>query len=240
MEYQKEHNKTFSYMVYALSSLVFIASLLAGNSTILIFSSALLAASVLILHSGHLINSILIKKSGVVVISGNYCLSNNLRSICRQQGSLFKSLSIALLIPQPGQQIRRDSIKELVESLSEQFEFSIEIAEANTGKITESLMTRLRMKEIAFSRISNASSPKAALLKRQIELMGNDIRAIEAMGKSFKSVMRIKAISFSADKAEAESTSSKNIEMLASKFSASTGMDCHVLVGERLLEEGGV
>jgi hypothetical protein len=70
--------------------------------------------------------------------------------------------------------------------------------------------------------------------------MGNDIRAIEAMGKSFKSVMRIKAISFSADKAEAESTSSKNIELLASKFSASTGMDCHVLVGERLLEEGGV
>ena len=160
----------------------------------------------------------MIKRSKVIVVSGNYRISHNLSSISRREGELFRSVSMALLKPRAGSEVKSHSLKDLLDSLNEHFEFSVELAEADKAKILENLRTKLRMKEIALSRMGDKSQGKAGFLRRQIDLINGDISSLASGGKSFQFVIRIKSICTSDDQNDAESYSARSIEILASKF----------------------
>ena len=127
-------NKNIFYMAYALSGAIFIAALIFSNTLILIAASSMLLLAALSLHSGHIINNILIKRSNIVMVSGNYRISQNLNSISRREGESFRSISIALLKPRSGSEVKSNSLKDLLDSLNEHFEFSVELAEAGSMK----------------------------------------------------------------------------------------------------------
>ncbi|MHB1829804.1 MAG: hypothetical protein ACYCO0_00220 [Candidatus Micrarchaeaceae archaeon] len=236
----KETNKTLFYFVYAMSIAIFMVSLMSANGAILIISSIILLSSVILLHSGHIINNILIKKSKIIEISGNYRLSQNLSSISKNENGLFKSISIALISPRQNSPIKGDSVRDLIDSLTEQFEFSIELLEVDKTKILENLKTKLRMKEIALSRADGSAYDKTNALRRQIDLINGDISSLVSVGKSFQFAIKLMSICVSESQSEAESSSSKNIEIIANKFSAALGIDHEILSGERLLFYSGV
>ena len=223
-----------------MSIATFIASLISANAAVLAISSMILLSSVILLHSGHIINNILVKKSKIIEISGNYRLSQNLNSISRNENGLFKSMSMALLWPRQSSQIKGDSVRDLLDSLTEHFAFSIELLEVDKTKILENLKTKLRMKEIALSRIDASAHDKANALRRQIDLINGDISNLASAGKSFQFAIKLMSICVSESQAEAESSSSKNIEIIANKFSAALGIDHEILSGERLLVYSGV
>ena len=240
MSLANQGNKNDFYMVYVLSAAIFIAALVISNTAILFASSLVLLFAVLMMHSGHIINNLMIKKSKIIVMSGNYRISQNLSSISRKEGELFRSVSIALLKPRAGSEAKSHSLKDLLDSMNEHFEFSVELAEADKTKILENLRTKLRMKEIALSRIGERPQDKANFLRRQIDLINGDISSLASGGKSFQFVIRIKSICTSDDQDDAESYSARSIEILANKFSASLGLDYDILHGETLLNYSGV
>ncbi len=240
MQTANQDNKNNFYMAYALSAAIFITALILSNPAILLASALLLLFAVIMLHSGHIINNLLIKRSKIVMLSGNYRISTNLVSISRKEGELFRAISIALLKPRAGSEVKSHSLKDLLDSLNERFEFSVELSEADKTKILDNLRAKLRMKEIALSRIGEKSYDKASFLKRQIDLINGDISSLASSGKSFQFVIRIKSISTSDDQNDAEAYSAKNIEILANKFSASLGLDYDILRGEALLDYSGV
>ncbi len=237
--YGKDNRQQF-YMVYTLSLAIFVASVIFLPHAFALAGAALLVAAVAVLHSGDAIRGMLIKNSIIEVVSGNYKISPNLLSISRQEGESFKSMSIAMLTARQGQGINGKPLKELMDSISERFEFSIELAAADKTKILDNLRTKMRIKEIHLSRLAGRSADKAAALSRQIDLINGDITALSSSGSSFEFVMLVKSIAVSGNRIEAESASARGIEVLAAKFSAALGVDYEVLSGERLLCYSGV
>ncbi len=227
------------YIVYVTSAVLFISSIAMLNGIALMLSSIALLTSVVFLHSGQIVNNLLIKRSAIVEVSGNYRLSSNTYSISRDEGNGYKSISIATVKP-VSPNLNRNALNDLINSLNEQFEFSIELMEVDKSKILENLRTRLRVKEIALSRINPESHAKVNSIRRQLEVINGDIESLASSGKSFQYEIKLKSIYFSMDRSEAELYSYKNIESLSSKFSAALGVDCEILSGERLLQMSGV
>lgn len=239
MMYGKD-NRTSFYMVYALSAVVLTASFLLRSGLLLLISALMLITAVLLLHLGEALKGILIKRCVVEVVSGNYKISQNLHSISKSEGDLFKSVSIALLTPRPGAVMNGKPLRELLDSISERFEFSIELAQADKSKILEGLRTKMRMKEISLSRTDARAPDKSAVIKRQIDLINGDIAALSSSGNSFRFVILVKSIAASASRLDAEAISARSIDVLAGKFSAALGVDYEILQGERLLSYSGV
>ena len=237
--YGKDNTNSF-YMVYAMSIAILAASIGMHFGYLAIASAIILAAAVVILHSGGALRAILVRNAIVEVISGNYRLSANLAAISRQEGECFKSISIAMLIPRQGASINGKPLRELMDSINERFEFSIELADADKTKMIEGLRTKMRMKEIALSRIASSSPDKSAVLRRQIDLINGDIASLSSSGSSFKFAILVKSIALYANRIEAEAASARQIEALAGKFSAALGVDHEILLGDRLLAYGGV
>jgi hypothetical protein len=237
---QQHGNSHSFYLAYALSAAIFAASLVLSNTMLLALSSIILIASIALLNSGHLISNLLIKKSSVIIVSGNYAIARSLGSISRKDGDGFTSISMALLKPRQGTAFKSTALKDLLDGISEHFEFSLELEEADKSRMIENLRTKMRMKEIALSRIGERHRDKANLLRRQIDLLNDDISGLASSGKSFQFAIKLKSICSSPDRDEAESASYKHIGILANKFSAALGVDHEVLTGETLLHASGV
>jgi hypothetical protein len=235
-----ENNKHQFYLVYALAAGTLIAAIVSSNTIVIAFSAVSVFAATLLLNSGHIVNDFLIKRLGVVVVSGKYSLGHDLHTLCKQEGSVYKAISVAILIPRNNAVISNSALKDLIDSIHDPFEFSIELSEVDKTRMMENLRTRLRMKEIMLSRTGSSSYDKVNGLKRQIDMINGDISNLSNSMQSFEFVVRIKSICTSADEYEARSTSSRNIELLANKFSAAIAVDYDLLTGEKLVAYAGI
>ncbi len=226
------------YMAYGLAAAVLASGLALSSPYIAILSAPILLIAVILLHSGHIVNNLLLKRSLIVETSGNYRLGRNPNSISKRHLNSYVSVSMALLRPRSNQ-INAASLSELLDSINEHFEFSVELAEVDKGKIIEGLRTRLRMREIALTRANQKSYDRVNAIKRQIDIINGEISNLASGGKSFQFEIKLKSICASDDRSEAELYSSRCIEALASKFSAALGLDFQILSGERLLAYSG-
>jgi len=234
-----ESNKNHFYYVYGLAVATLVTALLLSNPVAIVLSAMILLISVILLNSSHIINSMLIKRSKIIEIAGAYKLSSNLNAVSARHGSSFRSISVAFLHPRPNYTIKNEAVKDLLDSICEHFEFSIELVEVNKAQIIENLKTRLRLKEISLSRMDSKHYDKINAIKRQIDLINGDINSMLSGGKSFQFAIKIKSIYTSENENEAEFYSARNIEILGNKFSAALGLDNEILKGERLLQEFG-
>jgi hypothetical protein len=234
MEQNTLDNKFYYYLFYALSATIAILSIISYNEYLIILSSLLLLTAAILLHSGHIVNNALIKRSKIIEINNGYRLNQNLTSASKRIGKTYVSIAIAIIRPRSGFNYKSEAMKELLESVKEPFELSISLSEVDKKRIIDSLETKRRVKEIAMSRLKSNSYDKINNLKRHIELIDNEMANISAGGKSFDVSIRLTAISKSDSAYESELSASKNIEMLANKFSASMGVDYEIVKGEEL------
>ena len=240
MTLYNETNKHQFYFVYALAAGTLIASMVSSNAIVIALSSVLLLAAAVLLNSGHIVNDFLIKRLGVVVVSGKYSLGHDLHTLCKKEGSVYKAISVAILTPRNNAIINHSALKDLIDSIHDPFEFSIELSEVDKTRMVESLRTRLRMKEIMLSRTSSSSYDKVNGLKRQIDIINGDITNLSSSAQSFEFIIRIKSICTSTDEYDARSISARNMESLANKFSAVIAVDYELLTGEKLVAYAGV
>ena len=235
-----KQNKTIFYLVYSASVGILAVAVLSSSPAIVAVSAVSMVIAVALLHYGHMLNGVILRKTGVVEVCGRYQLSQDMHAISRKEGEMFRSISVATLRLREGSAINTSSIKDLLDSISEQFEFSVELAEIDKERLIENLRTKLRLKEIALSRASSGPYDRANWLRRQIDVMRSDLSSLSNSGKSFEYVIRIKAICTLEDETEAKMYSARSIHALASKFSLALSADYEILHGEKLLECAGV
>ena len=233
-------DKTAFYMVYSLAVAVLVLSVLSSNSALVAISALSIVLAVALLHSGHILNAILVRRTGVVEVSGRYQLGQDMHSVSCREGELFKAVSVAILHLRDRSSINQALMKDLLDSIDEPFEFSIEMAEINKERLIENLRTKLRIKEIALSRTKTGQYDRSNWLRRQIDVINSDIASLSAGGKSFEYLIRLRSICVMPDEAEAKMYSARNIQGLASKFSVALSADYEILYGEGLLEHSGV
>lgn len=228
-------NKVMYSLFYLLSASIIVISIFSYNAYLIIGSSLILLIAALLLHSGHLLNNLIIKRSKIIEIHNGYRLNSNLISASKRVGKSYMSFSVAILRPRPGFAYKNESMKDLIESIKDPFEFSISLNEIDKKRLLDSLETKRRVKEIMLSRLKPNSYDKINNLRRQIEIIDDEISNIANSGKSFDVSIRLKAFSLSESEHESAYLSSKNIELLANKFSSSINVDYEVVKGEALL-----
>ena len=235
MQLLQEENVQYFYYVYGLAALIFLSAILLSNTLLVLACAILLFLSVVLLHAWNIINNVLIKKSNIIQMSGQYKISQNLNSLSKRTSNGYRSISISILKMPRSAIVKTEPLKELIDSINEQFEFSIELASADKSKMVENLKTKLRTKEIALARMNAKPYDKVESLKRQIEIISGDIHNLVSGGRPFHFILRLKSISISNDLYQAEADSYKSIENLSNKFSATLGIDYEILSGEKLL-----
>ncbi len=235
MEEASLYNKMQYYLFYGLAVILVLLSIVSYNIWVVLLALLCSLISVILLHSGHILNNLLIKKSKVIEVKNGYKLSQNLISASKRHGKSYHAVAIANLIQRNNFNYKSDSMKELIESTKEPFEFTLSLTEVDKKRMLESLETKRRVKEIALSRLKPNSYDKVNNIRRQIEAVDNEITNLKSSGKSFDVEIQLKAISNSENEYEAEIDAAKSIEILANKFSSSIGVDYEILKGEELM-----
>ena len=69
-----------------------------------------------------------------------------------KKGLHFSAVSAAILRDFPSKEISRDNIERIISSSNSPFRFVVQVEKLNTGKITDDLKTKRRMKEIELSK----------------------------------------------------------------------------------------
>lgn len=230
------YNKLYFWLFYALAAALALLSIASYSVYLVILSLLMLLLAALCLHCGHIINNLVIKKSKIIEISNGYKLSQNLVSASKRSSGYYDSVAVAILRPRVGFNYNSEKMKELLESVKEPLEFSISINEIDRKRISDSLETKRRMKEIAISRLKPNSYDKINNIRRQIEIIDGEIANIIGAGKSFDVSIKLKTFYRSESEYDAELTAAKNIESLANKFSASIGVDYEIMRGESLFD----
>ncbi|MGC8479384.1 MAG: hypothetical protein ACP5M9_01815 [Candidatus Micrarchaeia archaeon] len=229
------NKKLYFYGLYATSIIFLLISLFTGYLYIIIISSLFLLLSILYLHSGHIINNLLIKKSMIIEIANNYVLSQNLLSVVKKDNDFYKGVSVASIRQNGQANISSESIKSLIESIHEPFEFSIFCSEIDKKRIIEPLETKKKMKEIQLTKIKDGKYDKISALRREIDIITGEIENIRLSGKAYDVLLLIKAFGSSDSESEASSQSLKTLYRVADSFSAALKLDYEVLSGETLL-----
>ncbi len=228
-------NRLYSYLFYAVGVLCLVCAAFFSNLYLIALTSVLLLFSALYMNSGHIINNILIRRSNIIEIYNGYKLSNGLDSAVKKIGNEYFAVSVALLMIEKANGASHETIRSLVESIHEPFEFGILLKEADRKRLLEGIEVKRRMKEISLSRIDPKQQDKINALRREIDILGVEIENITKSGKALDVIVKLSSFAKSEVEAEASRESAASIRHIADAFSASLGMDYEILRGEELL-----
>ena len=137
-------NKVYSYFFYATCVLLLIASVFFFNLIIFLISLICMLLAGVFFSSGHIINNFLLKRSKIIEIYNNYTLNSDLLSASKRAGNGYQAVSIAILKLNKSMQNRTDSVKKILENITEPFEFSIDASEVDKKAVVELLETKRR------------------------------------------------------------------------------------------------
>jgi hypothetical protein len=235
MEEAEFGNKLYAYLIYIASALAISFSLVFGSLPAAAFASILIFASVIYLNAGNLINTIILKKSRILVFSNGYELSENGMSAFKKVGKEYLSMSIAMLIVNNPVSNAHDAFESLLERIKDPFEFSIEVREISKKNIVENLETRRRMKEIELSNSDKSDYKSITKIKREIALIENEIKSLSSGNRPLSVFFKVKAISKSYSASSAASDSARNAEHIASLFASIFNVSYSMLKGEELI-----
>lgn len=227
--------KIFAYMLYAAGVCAVILSAISSSPWLALLSAALLLASVVCFHSGHLINTILIRRSGVIIMSNGYRLSGTMHSLAKSERGRYKAVSVAVIRASSRVSDQGRLFAEIIEKYRLPFEFSIALTPVDRKKVVEDLQTRLQTKEILLSHTDSSDYAKANSIKREMELISNDLSAISGGNPPMEAVCRVRSFAFEDTEAEASRSSLRHLEQLCLMFSSHFGSSYTILSGEDLI-----
>lgn len=229
----------FSYAFYIAAAAMALASTTFRSLGGLVMSCALLLVSAVYFKSGHIVNNLLVRKSKIIEMGGGMKLNGNLASLTRRSGPAFESISMALLRFDGAVDSSADTMRSLLESIREPFEFSFSAVQVDKARLLDALDARRRMREISLSRVSPQKYARANQLKREIQLIESEMNAIRASGKAFDTRIRLKAMATAESEPEAARRSLRSLERICDAFIAATRLNYEIIKGEDLLRLAG-
>jgi hypothetical protein len=228
--------KNVIYVILAIAAISSISSVLSLNFYLILFS---VSASILLFFLYQLwdiFEAVIIKKTGVVQMVGDYELEADRVAAIRKKGSNFTAVSAAVLRDFPSKEINRENIERIISSSNSPFRFVVQVEKLNTNKITDDLKTKRRTKELELSKAKTGKgADPSRVIEREIELIESEIRSISSGAVALKTSIYLMSAASSESRFAAQERALSQIRELAGEFSAVLGAGFEVLAGADLV-----
>ncbi len=225
-----------AYVIIAIAVVASLASILSLNLYLTILSISVSLSLFFLYKLWDIFESLIIKKTGVVQIIGDYELEADRVSAIRKKGLLFSAVSAAALRSFPTKEINRENIERIISSSNSPFRFVVQVERLNTGKITDDLKTRRRMKELELSKTrAKKGTDSSKVVEREIELIESEIKSIGTGAVPLKTNIYLMTFASSESRFAAQERALSQIKEISGEFSAVLGAGFEVLSGTDLI-----
>jgi hypothetical protein len=224
------------YALIGVAAISSIASVLSLNLYLIIFSVSATIFLFFLYKLWDVFEAIVIKRTGVVQIVGDYELEADRFSAIRKKGLHFSAVSAAILRDFPSKEISRENIERIISSSNSPFRFVVQVEKLNTGKITDDLKTKRRMKELELSKSkAKKGADSGKVLEREIELIESEIKSINSGAVPLKTSIYVTSVGSSESRFAAQEKALSQIKEIAGEFSAVLGAGFEVISGTELI-----
>lgn len=230
--------KSIIYILIAIALIPSVASLILLNPYLIILSVSAALSLFFMYNLWDILESLIIKRTGIVQLVGDYELEGERVSAVRKTGGSYWAISAALLTDLPSKEMDRESIERIISSSNSTFRFVLQVAKLNTRKISDDLKTKRRMKELELSKASSSRKNGADITKvveRELELVESEIKALGSGAVPLKTSIYLVSFAESESKFVAEERALSQVRALAGEFSAVLGAGFEVLSGSKLI-----
>jgi hypothetical protein len=224
------------YCILGLAVLTTAASIASLNIYMIVISIAITSSLFFLYKLWDVFEAVIIKRSGVVQVVGDYELEADRVSAVKKRGQQFSALCAATLRDFPTKEISRENIERIISSSNSPFRFVVQVEKLNTGKITHDLKTKRRMKELELSKVNaKKGSDSGKVVEREIELLESEIKSISSGAVPLKTQIYIMSFASSESKFSAQERALSQIKEISGEFSAVLGAGFEVLAGPELI-----
>jgi len=228
--------KIVFYALIAVSVISSIASVLTLNFYLIILSVSATVSLFFLYQLWDILEAVVIKKTGIVQTVGDYELEADRFSAIRKKGLHFSAISAAVLREFPSKEISRESMERIISSSNSPFRFVVQVEKLNTGKITDDLKTKRRMKELELSRAKGKKvGDSAKVVEREIELIESEIKSLGSGAVPLRTSIYLMSVGSSESRFAAQETALSQIREIAGAFSAVLGAGFEVISGADLI-----
>jgi len=229
-------SKAVIYAIIFAAVMASIASILSFNAYLIIFSASSALGLFFLYQLWDVFEALIIKKTGVVQILGDYELEAERVSAVRKSGSHFSAVSAAILRDPPTKEISRENIERIISSSNSPFRFVMQVEKLNQRKISDDLKTKRRLKELELSKTcAKKGSDVTKVVEREIELIETELKSINSGAMPLKTDIYILSFAISESKFAAQERAFAQAKELAGEFSAVLGAGFEVLSGTELI-----
>ena len=186
----------------------------------------------------YVIEPLILKKTNIIQVIGDYELSGSRNSALRSTTKCFCATAAAALDP-PKTDIERDRIEEVISHTNVPFKFILQLERLDSKRICERLQTKRAMKEIALSKLNGGESTRNAqkirALKREIEQLEQDIDAISSGSSPVRLAQYILCSAYAENRYLAEEKARLQLRDISGQFGALIGSQPRALEGSELI-----
>lgn len=228
--------KTVFYVLIAAAIILSIASILTLRPYLIVFSISAVIILFFLYQLWDVFEAIVIKRTGVIQMIGDYELEAERFSAVRKKGLHFSAVSAAILRNFPSKEINRENIERIISSSNSPFRFVVQVERLNTSRMTDDLKTKRRMKELELSKArAKNGSDSSKVVEREIELIESEINSISSGAVPLKTNIYLISFGSSESRFAAQEKALSQIREIAGEFSAVLGAGFEVIAGSELI-----
>jgi hypothetical protein len=224
------------YLTIGVAITASIAGIFLLNLYLIIASLALSVSMFFLYKLWDVFEALIIKKTGVVQILGDYELEGDRVAAVSKMGGSFKAVSVAVLKELPSREISKDGLEKIIASSNAPFRLVMQVEKLNTEKISDDLKTRRRLKEIELSKVNpKKGTDHGKIIEREIELIESEINSINSGSTPLRTNTYIMSVAASESRFVAQERALSQVKTIAGEFSAVLGANFEVMGGADLI-----
>ncbi len=235
---QINKNKLLMMAVILLEMALTVAAVFTLNALLIVAALCALLLLFFFYKMGYIIEDFLFVRTGIVEVIGPYELSGSRNSAFRRLGSGFSCIAVALLEVNNHDEVDRKKIENIIAHSGHAFRFVMQARRQDISGITDGLRTGISSREIRLARLGNSKkdTQTGERIRREIEVMRNDLRSME-QGEAPMELMYYLCASAESESAyAAEESAISHIRELSSQFDALLGSRSRILSGSELAD----
>jgi len=229
-------NDLLVYLIIGVALMASLAGILLFNIYLVILSFSLSLSMFFLYKLWDIFEALIIKKTGVVQVVGNYEFEGDRVAAISKMGESFLAVSAAILKELPTREISKDSIEKIIATSNAPFRLVMQVEKLNTTKISDDLKTRRRLKEIELSKVGpKKGSDTSKIIEREIELIESEISSINSGSTPLKTNTYLLSFATSESRFVSQERALSQVKAIAGEFSAVIGASFEVLNGADLI-----
>ena len=233
-----DRERAATYALLAVSALASALSLVTLNVLLIGVTSVLALLSFFLCKAWYMIDAKLFEKSGVVQVLNGFELSGDRSAATHTEGGLCSATAAVVVEVLGDKEIDREKVENLIAHVGFPFKIVLSVERLDMKSIFERLETGRVEREIRLSRLQNRESGRgmllAARLKREIELMEEEIRSMKR-GTPLRLVHYIMTSAISESRYRAEELAKSQARELSAEFDAAFNAKSKVVLGAELV-----